>query len=191
MAGTAPALASYLARHTPVAETEVAWRDGAVRLRVTSYLSEELPPLEHISSVRCIVFRGDSVLVVREGDSAHVVPGGRREAGETLRQTLARELLEETGWTVERPRLAGVVRLRHLGPRPPDIPTASPLYPDFLWVIYAAEADEHRPEALLPGSPEGVASFVPLAEVDALGLGPESRIFLEHALRALRDASPA
>ena len=74
-------------------------------LRITSYFTDELPPLEHISSVRCIVFRDDMVLVVREGEEAHVVPGGRREPGETLMQTLERELLEETGWTVATPKV--------------------------------------------------------------------------------------
>jgi 8-oxo-dGTP pyrophosphatase MutT (NUDIX family) len=183
-----PAIARYFAGREAVGETQVVWGGGTVPLRIAGYFTDELPPLEHISSVRCIVFKDDAVLVVREGEQgerAHVLPGGRREPGETLGETLERELLEETGWTVAAPRQIGVVWLHHLGPRPlgarPDSPQVR-WYPDFLWVIYTAEAVAAQPEALLPGNPEGVAGFVPLAKVDALPIGGESRVFLERAL---------
>ena len=169
-------------------ETEVVWGGGTIPIRVASYFCESFPTLEQVSSVRCIVFRGDAVLVVREGERgerAHVVPGGRREAGESVRQTLERELLEEIGWTVGEPRLIGVVWLRHGRPLPPDRPLDLRLdprwYPDFVWLIYTAEAAEERPEAMIAGHPEGVPGFVPLAEVDALPLGDESRLFLSRA----------
>jgi ADP-ribose pyrophosphatase YjhB (NUDIX family) len=179
-----PTLLEFFSAYTPVSETRAVWGGGTIHLRITSYFAEALPPLEYVSSVRCIVFRGDQVLVVREGEQAHVVPGGRRERGETLAQTLERELLEETGWTIAEPRQIGVVWLHHLSPRPPSLAAYSPHYPDFLWIIYIAEAAQERPDALLPGNPEGIAGFVPLADVDAFPLGAESRLFLERALEA-------
>lgn len=180
-------LARYLARLEPAGHTEPSWAGGAIRLRITSYFGDE-PPLEaYVSSGHCVVFRGETVLVVRQGASAHVLPGGRREPGETLAQTLERELLEETGWTVGPARLIGVVHLRHLNPRPGSIPPDSPHFPDFLWPIYTAEALAERPGTALPGYPEGIPSFVPLAEVDTLPLVAESRLFLARARRELLE----
>lgn len=176
-----PALARFLAALEAQGQTETAWAGGTVPLRLTSYCCQELPPAEHVSSVRCIVFRGESVLVVRGANQAHVLPGGRREPGETLDQTLARELLEETGWTVGPTRLIGVVHLHHLGPRPTHVAPTSPHYPDFLWLIYVAEAAAERPGAIVPDYPEGVPGFVPLSDVALLPLDAESRLFLARA----------
>lgn len=185
---TAPALTAYLARLTPVGEREHVGREA---VRMTSYLTDVLPPLEHVWAVRCVVLRGQSVLAMRTGDAAHVLPGGRREPGETLAQTLERELLEETGWTVTEPRQIGIVHLHWLIPREQTPQHASPsslFYPDFLWLIYAAEAGAHHPEAMLHHPHEGLPEFLPLSNVTtasllARRLALENRIFLAAALR--------
>ncbi|MEO8084503.1 MAG: NUDIX domain-containing protein, partial [Ardenticatenales bacterium] len=54
-----------------------------------------------VSSVRAIVLAGDNVLVVTNEHQMHIVPGGRPKQGETHDDALRRELLEETGWTIE------------------------------------------------------------------------------------------
>src|SRR5215204_4568650 len=96
-------LDAFLARHEADAVQIVAWGTAAspIPLRIAGYLSEELPPLEYVTSVRGVVFRGNRVLVMRNRDEVHVLPGGQREGGETLVETLQREVLEEAGWTVE------------------------------------------------------------------------------------------
>jgi 8-oxo-dGTP pyrophosphatase MutT (NUDIX family) len=180
------ALQEYFAALTPAARRELV---GDVRLLLTSYVTDVAPPTEHVRSVRCVAFRGMSVLALRDAVGAHVLPGGRREAGETLAQTLERELLEETGWTVTSPRMIGVVRLRWLQERPGHLPAASPYYPDFLWLIHAAEVGAHRPEALLHEPGEGRPVFLPLsdpatgAELEASRWAPENRVYLPAALR--------
>ena len=67
---------------------------------------------------RGLVFHGDAVLIWREADGIHLLPGGRRENGETLEATLRRELLEETGWQVCRASMLGFMHYHHLGPEP-------------------------------------------------------------------------
>ena len=185
-APTSPALEAYLAPLTPAAQRE---RGAAVRLRLTSYVTDVPPPVEHVRSVRCVAFWGDRVLALRDRVGAHVLPGGRREPGETLRQTLERELLEETGWTIGAARLVGVVRLHWLQERPAHLPADSPYYPDFLWLIHTAEAAAHRPEALQPQEGDGVPVWLPVAdpatatELARSEWAPENGVYLPAALR--------
>lgn len=87
--------------HNPyMAEESVAWgEDHSLKMRLTSHFCQDLPPLDLITSVRAIVLRDQhEILVVDEpGGVSHILPGGRREPGELLEQTLRREVLEETG----------------------------------------------------------------------------------------------
>jgi len=119
------------------ADEQAEW--APLRLRVRTYLTTTLPPLDLVSSVRALVIKGDQILVVRDPISVHILPGGRREAGETLMQTLQREVLEETGWTIRAAHLIGLAHFQHLTPKPDDYRYP---YPDFLHLVYVATA--HR-----------------------------------------------
>jgi 8-oxo-dGTP pyrophosphatase MutT (NUDIX family) len=180
-------LAEWLQRHEPVCEETAVWLDGRVRLQVTLYLTADLPPLELVTSVRCLVFNGpDSVLVQRDISSTHILPGGRREPGESLTATLRREVLEETGWTLRDPVLLGSLHFRHLTPRPPD---DNHPYPDFVQVIYAADADTFVPNAKLDDGHELDSRFASVDEVGQLELPEAQRLVLEAALRLRRPSA--
>jgi ADP-ribose pyrophosphatase YjhB (NUDIX family) len=135
-------LAAFLARYPPSTEELVHWDD--LRLRVTSYLCAEMPPLMFVTSVRAVVLHGSSVMLVRAPDGAHILPGGRREPGEALIDTLMREVLEETGWMIDQLQLLGVKHYHHLTPMPVDYRYP---YPDFLQIIYRAQAQQYLPDA--------------------------------------------
>ena len=181
-------LADYLARHTPLAVEETVWGDGRISLRITTYLAEECPPLAVITSVRSLVFRDDTILVLRNQHSVHIVPGGRREAGETLEETLRREVLEETGWTLTEPRLLGFGHFHHRSPQLPEY--AHYPYPDFVWVVSMADAGYWRPDARLADDYELEASFQPIGEVQQLALSAGEQVYLAAALarRAVHHA---
>jgi 8-oxo-dGTP pyrophosphatase MutT (NUDIX family) len=174
-----PDLAAFLARHQPGPTEAAAWLDGALRLRLTSYLSNALPPLTYVNSVRCLIFQGDRVLVLTNQHSRHIVPGGRREPGEALLATLRREVLEETGWSVTAPVLLGFTYFHVSPPRPPDY-----AYPHagFINVVYHAEAVTHDPAAPLLGDYETAAEFVPVAVAWTLPLSAGEQFFLAAAL---------
>jgi len=170
-------LADFLHRYVPGASGKTVWDDGRLPLQVTSYLTDDLPPLDMITSVRALVFRDGEVLVVRDPDSIHILPGGRREAGETLLQTLRREVLEETGWHLENTiTQLGFLHLHSLNP-------AYPLaQPDFLQMIYMAQAMSYDVGAREVNGYELWAQFRPLAEVQQLPLSSGEQLFLRTVL---------
>jgi ADP-ribose pyrophosphatase YjhB (NUDIX family) len=69
--------------------------------------------LPHRIAAGGIVFRGDSVLLVRypgsrEGETYLAGPGGGLEDGENIVQAVTREIREETGLTVAPQRVIGI-----------------------------------------------------------------------------------
>jgi ADP-ribose pyrophosphatase YjhB (NUDIX family) len=175
-----------LSAHAVQAEEDYRW--GELRLHVTSLLSRDLPPLELITSARAVVVGPGGLLVVRDPTSVHILPGGRRQPGETLEQTVRREVLEETGWAIDPPTLLGVKHFRHLTPQPSDYPYP---YPHFFQVVYTAQAHRFDPGGREKDGYELGAEFRPIAEVQRLRLLPSERVFLAAALGGVPDSSPA
>jgi ADP-ribose pyrophosphatase YjhB (NUDIX family) len=68
-------------------------------------------PQRPFLAVSAAIVRGDRLLVVRRSrppaQGVYTLPGGVVEAGETLTQAIAREVLEETSLTIEPVALAG------------------------------------------------------------------------------------
>jgi 8-oxo-dGTP pyrophosphatase MutT (NUDIX family) len=105
------------------------------------YATPDRPPDALVSSVRAMVFRRGAVAVIRDPDGAsHVMPGGRREAGESQADALAREIAEETGWRFESATYFGFLHFRHLSPKPEGYPYP---YPDFFQTLHIVEAIDH------------------------------------------------
>lgn len=174
-------LAAFLQRHTPGPRESALWGDGTIPLSITSYLSQEVPPLDYITSVRAVMLHGKRVLVVRDPVSHHILPGGRREAHETLRETLQRELREETGWSLKEIRQLGFLHFQYLEPFRPEW-SAYP-YPDFLQVIFSGQAETYYATARETDGYELEAVFRAQSELADLNLSAVDLVFLEAALR--------
>ena len=166
------ALKRFLKGRTPLAEEEMDWPGGGLELVQTRYtyaLDEAAsPPLDLVTSVRALLTHGPNIMVVRDPGGEHIVPGGRIDEGEGLLEALRRELLEETGWTARgEPALIGLFHYHIHSSKPIDYRYP---YPDFLQLIYGAEADSHFPDAIEVDGFELGAELRPMAVVQRLPL---------------------
>ena len=173
-------LEKFLSRQKLVSQDTAQWRDG-IELQVSSYLCSETPPVDLVSSVRAVVFKEDRVLVMRNLDGIHILPGGRVEEAEAHEDTLHRELLEEAGIEIRIGAQIGLIHLRHTTPKPKGYRYP---YPDFLWPVYVASFVRERPDAKVADGYEVESEFLPLEEVQKLAMGPHEKVFLEAAVEA-------
>lgn len=182
MSYKAHGLTSFLALHVPLYKETAVW--DTIHLEVATYLSNKLPPIPYITSVRAIVFQGNKVLVVQDRDNHyHIVPGGRREADERLEETLQREVLEETGWVVKDVHPLGFVHFHHLTPCPPDYVYP---YPDFIQLLYVAAAERRVSHTQITDEYVVGSQFLSLDEVRKLNLAQSQYLLLEAAQRQRR-----
>lgn len=164
-----PELDTWLAGKRPLCDEVASWPSG--ELKLSTYASEAVPPQELIVSVRCVVTVRDRVLLCYcdQGDR-YIWPGGRVEPGETWQQTAAREVLEETGWVLDRPslRIVGFLHFHHLTPMPAGHPYP---HPDFLQLIITGTASGDPVDWV---DPEGQVLRSHLIDTEALGEEPLS-----------------
>lgn len=176
------ALKTFLRPLNPENVGEEQW-SGGIRLRIACYLSDRLPPEELITSVRGVLFTEAGVAVLYNRGGSHILPGGRQQAGESFLDTLRREIMEETGCSVEDSRLLGFLHLRHLTPRPEGYPYP---YPDFFQLVYGVEGRVAVRGSADPDGWEQRVEFVPVSELRKRELAPNQRLFLDKALERLR-----
>ncbi len=174
-------LKAFLRGRTPLAEECLDWSGVGkefVQTRTTYTLDpSDAPPLNLVTSVRAILTRGPQIMVMRDPDGEHIVPGGRLDDGEGLLEALRRELLEETGWTVRgEPERIGLFHYHIHSPKPAGHRYP---YPDFLQLLYRAEAESYYPEALEVDGFELGAEFRSSAEVRRLPLTAGERALLQ------------
>ncbi len=154
------------------------WDQVESELEIAYYLTNILPDLNHITSVRGIVLREQEVLMLTNADGVqHVTPGGRIEVGETLLGALAREITEETGWHFVHPQLLGVVCYHHLTPCPDAYPYP---YPEFLQVVYSVQAEKYSDVGRQENDYEKEARFLTILEALKLPIASGQKAYLRN-----------
>lgn len=157
------------------------WRGGEHRLQLRGYLTAETPPDDFVLAGRALVIHEGQVLVVRDPDGEHVLPGGRREPGESALDAAHREVIEETGWSVSNSVPLSILHLHYETPRPLNVGRV--IYPDFLWHVFMASPSGFDPAARHTDGYELGAAFHSITEPLKQRLPLFQRILLETAVR--------
>lgn len=76
----------------------VRWRNTAL---TGCHLLEGAPDPASLQSVNMVPFAGEAVIVIAMEGGHIMLPGGTRERGESLFQTISREMREETGYGID------------------------------------------------------------------------------------------
>ncbi|HUO87618.1 MAG TPA: NUDIX domain-containing protein [Rhizomicrobium sp.] len=172
----------FALRSDRLTDNEIWW-GTRYRLRERLHRWTECPQ-RLVMSARGVVFRGSRVMVVSSSDGRggvmnHVIPGGRVEKGESLLATVKREVGEETGWHIARPRPLAVLHYRHLLPRPEGYAYA---YPDFLQPIFLVDGTRYDRRLLKrEGEAEIASRMLPVSRALEI-LPPVQQILLREAL---------
>ncbi len=168
-------LEAFLSRHPSFGGWREAWE--GVPLEFRTCLANDLPPRAFVGSVRALILRGNEVLLVHS--SAPILSvGGRCQPGETVEQTLLREVGEETGWRVLPLGVIGFIHCRHLDEQ--RLSWGRPA-PDFIDPLFVVEAQAYVPSLLETQNPR--CEFVPVWDIERLGVDLINRTFLSEALR--------
>lgn len=116
-------------------------------------------------TVLCLLRRGDRILLqnrVKADWHGYALPGGHVEPGESIVDAVIREMQEETGLTVQRPRLCGVKQF----------PTEEGRYLVFLFLAEGFEGT-------LRSSAEGEMRWVLRSELAALSTVDDLELLLD------------
>ncbi|WP_102028645.1 8-oxo-dGTP diphosphatase [Salirhabdus sp. Marseille-P4669] len=122
----------------------------------------------------CVLQNGNNVLMLKKPRrNWYVAPGGKMESGETIKQSAIREFQEETGLTVEDPKLKGVFTFL--------------IYENeeivMEWMMFTFYSKEHK-GTLLEESKEGELEWVPVNEVLSKPMAEGDRAIIKHALQS-------
>ncbi len=145
--------------------------------RIDHYYDPAAPTATRIVPAVTVAVRnqaGDILLQMRVDNELWALPGGVVDVGETVAQTVVREVKEETGLDVEHTRLIGI-------------------YSDPNHVIEYSNGEVRqqfslcfeatcRAGSMAPSSESTEVRFVPVAELESFPMHPSMRLRIQHVL---------
>lgn len=155
---------------------EVYWPWGKILARFELF-TEAGPPDKLIANVNLVAKCEKDWLMLRLADGSWEVPGGTLEPGESYREAIRRELLEEAGAEIKSYRLFGGWRCRSQGEKPyrPHLP-----FPEYYRVVALGDVQ-------LVGIPANPSNGEHVAAVECAALGEAVRRFREQGREELAE----
>lgn len=147
--------------------------------RLDHYYDPTAPRATRMVPAVTVVVRNDAghiLLQKRVDNELWALPGGVVDIGETVAQTVVREVKEETGLDVEVARLVGI----YSDPNHVIEYSDGEIRQQFSMCFEAISSGGH----LAPSSESTDVRFVSEAELGALPMHPSMRLRIQHALEA-------
>ncbi|WP_405137372.1 NUDIX hydrolase [Nocardia sp. NBC_01388] len=146
-----------LADRYPLLHTPARWEWGGLDVQ----FSTELPADELVTNIHVICFVGDRIVLCRDDRDVWIVPGGTREASESVLECVIRELREEAGAELAGP-MQWIGAHHAVTDRPAPYRPWQP-HPRKAWLWCTADV-------VLTGSPANPVDAEQILEVRALSL---------------------
>ncbi|MCB1475909.1 MAG: NUDIX hydrolase [Rhodobiaceae bacterium] len=141
-----------------------------------SAAAQNVPPLP-VLGVSAAIFDGDRVLLLRREGAPYAgcwsLPGGKVEPGERLAEAVRREVLEETGISIDVAGIADIIEV---------IDDSDGTSDHFVIMVFAAEPDSSA------RTDDALLRWTMPAEIETLETTPQLGQSVERARAFLRDA---
>ncbi len=122
----------------------------------------------------CILIDDDHVLLIKKPRRGwYALPGGKMEEGETIKESVIRELKEETMLDIRSPKLSGVFTF--------SIFSEEKLVQE--WMMFTFITRAYR-GTLNPNSDEGTLEWIPIRDIPKLPMAAGDIKIFEHILTA-------
>lgn len=121
----------------------------------------------------CLIIKDEEVLLLKKPRYGwYAMPGGKMEAGESVYESVVREVAEETGLSINNPQLYSVATmLKASAPSPKDE-----------WMMFTFKVEEFSGE-LVDESPEGQLEWIPISQLDQIPTAPSDRLIHQYIVK--------
>lgn len=121
----------------------------------------------------CLIIKDREVLLLKKPRYGwYAMPGGKMEPGESVHESVLREVQEETGLLIKKPQLYSVATMtKASAPKPKDE-----------WMMFTFMTDQYSGK-LVEKSPEGELEWIPIADIDKIPTAPSDRFIHDYLLK--------
>lgn len=120
----------------------------------------------------CILIEHDRVLLIKKPRRGwYAIPGGKMEQGETIKESVIRELKEETALNIQSPKLSGVFTF--------SIFSNENLVREWMMFTFISRAYNG---VMTSYSDEGILEWIPLAEISNIPMAAGDIEIFKHLL---------
>ncbi|MBU5593988.1 8-oxo-dGTP diphosphatase [Amphibacillus sp. MSJ-3] len=121
----------------------------------------------------CLIINGDEVLLLKKPRYGwYAMPGGKMEPGESIYESVLREVKEETGLMIDTPQLYSVATMTK----------ASAQSPKDEWMMFTFKTEQFSGD-LVTETPEGELEWIPLVKLDQIPTAPSDRLIHQYILQ--------